>query len=41
MKASNFLAYFKRLPDKKNSKWQHVFMHFRTFTQGKTIGVLE
>ena len=31
----DFLAYFKRLPDKKNSKWQHVYMHFRTFTQGK------
>ena len=31
----DFLAYFKRLADKKNSKWQHVYMHFRTFTQGK------
>ena len=31
----DFLTYFKRLPDKKNSKWQHVYMHFRTFTQGK------
>ena len=31
----DFLVYFKRLPDKKNSKWQHVYMHFRTFTQGK------
>ena len=31
----DFLAYFKRLPDKKNSKWQHVYMRFRTFTQGK------
>ena len=32
---ADFLAYFKRLADKKNSKWQHVYMHFRTFTQGK------
>ena len=31
----DFLAYFKKLADKKNSKWQHVYMHFRTFTQGK------
>lgn len=31
----NFLAYFKKLADKKNPKWQHVYMHFRTFTQGK------
>ena len=31
----NFLAYFKKLADKKNSKWQHVYMLFRTFTQGK------
>ena len=31
----DFLAYFKRLPDKKNFKWQHVYMHFCTFTQGK------
>ena len=31
----NFLAYFKKLADKKNSKWQHVYMHFRIFTQGK------
>ena len=30
-----FLAYFKKLADKKNSKWQHVYMHFRTFTQDK------
>ena len=32
---ADFLAYFKKLADKKNSKWQHVYMHFRTFTQGK------
>ena len=31
----DFLAYFKKLADKKNSKWQHVYMHFHTFTQGK------
>ena len=31
----DFLANFKKLADKKNSKWQHVYMHFRTFTQGK------
>ena len=31
----DFLAYFKKLADKKNSKWQHVYMHFRTFTQSK------
>lgn len=31
----DFLAYFKKLADKKNSKWQHVYMHFRSFTQGK------
>ena len=31
----NFLAYFKKLADKKNSKWQHVYMHFYTFMQGK------
>lgn len=31
----DFLAYFKRLADKNNSKWQHVYMHFRIFTQGK------
>ena len=31
----DFLAYFKKLADKKNSKWQHVNMHFRTFMQGK------
>lgn len=31
----DFLAYFKKLADKKNSKWHHVYMHFRTFTQGK------
>ena len=31
----DFLAYFKKLADKKNSKWQHVYMHFRTFTQDK------
>ena len=24
----DFLAYFKKLADKKNSKWQHVYMHF-------------
>ena len=31
----DFLAYFKKLADKKSSKWQHVYMYFRTFTQGK------
>ena len=31
----DFLASFKKLADKKNSKWQHVYMHFRNFTQGK------
>ena len=31
----DFLAYFKKLADKKNSKWQHVYMHFYTFIQGK------
>ena len=31
----DFLAYFEKLADKKNSKWQHVYMHFRIFTQGK------
>lgn len=31
----DFLAYFKKLADKKNSKWQHVYMHFHTFMQGK------
>ena len=31
----DFLTYFKRLADKNNSKWQHVYMHFRIFTQGK------
>ena len=38
----DFLAYFKKLADKKNSKWQHVYMHFRTFTQGKcTFGEIK
>ena len=31
----DFRAYFKKLADKKNSKWQHVYMHFCTFTQSK------
>lgn len=31
----DFLAYFKKLADKKNAKWQHVYMHFHTFVQGK------
>ena len=31
----DFLVYLKKLADKKNSKWQHVYMYFRTFTQGK------
>ena len=31
----DFLAYFKKLAEEKNSKWQHVYMHFRIFTQGK------
>ena len=31
----DFLAYFKKPADKKNSKWQHVYMHFYTFIQGK------
>ena len=31
----DFLAYFKKLADKKNSKWQLVYMHFRTFMQGR------
>ena len=33
----DFLVYFKKLSDKKNSKWQHVYMHFRTFMQGISL----
>ena len=31
----NFLAYFKELADRKNTKWQHVYKHFERFVNGK------
>ncbi len=31
----DFLAYFKKKAEEKNTKWENVYMHFRTFTQGK------
>ena len=35
MMKGDFLAYFKRLADNKNSKWQHVYQHFHAFVNGK------
>lgn len=35
MMKGDFLAYFKRLADNKNSKWQHVYQHFHAFVHGK------
>ena len=31
----DFLAYFKELADRKNTKWQHVYKHFERFVNGK------
>ena len=33
----DFLAYFKKLADKKNTKWQNVYKHFHAFTNGKCL----
>ena len=41
MKGS-FLTYFKRLADRKNVKWQHVYKHFKRFVNGKcTFGEVD
>jgi integrase len=38
----DFLAYFKRLADKKNEKWVNVCRHFAIFCQGKcTFGEID
>ena len=31
----DFLAYFKELADRKNTKWQHVYKHFERFVNGR------
>lgn len=31
----DFLAWFKDLANKKNTKWEHVYKHFERFTGGK------
>lgn len=31
----DFLAYYKKLTDKKNQKWLYVYRHFEKFTSGK------
>ena len=31
----DFLAYFKELADRKNTKWKHVYKHFERFVNGR------
>ena len=38
----NFLAWFKKKADARNTKWQNVYKHFETFCEGKcTFGEID
>jgi hypothetical protein len=38
----NFLAWFKKKADARNTKWQNVYKHFETFCEGKcTFGGID
>ena len=38
----NFLAWFKKKADSRNTKWQNVYKHFETFCEGKcTFGEID
>ena len=38
----NFLAWFKKKADARNTKWQNVYKHFEAFCEGKcTFGEID
>ena len=38
----NFLAWFKKKADVRNTKWQNVYKHFESFCEGKcTFGEID